>query len=322
MALFRAALRRRRTGLHPAAAQRGVVAAFGQRNVVAAAGLLVGGAVVEGDVAAGDQLAGRWREVARVAGVHGGAVAGIPDHAHARAELAFGAPKGLVTVTAQAVVDGPVVADLPFVLHVQRQGAGVEGAAIGNQQRRGAGLLAGVVDREHPAVVAGPRVLVVAVQAVAQRVVVAQRRGEVGLQGIGAVADHVRVESHIAVTLPGRKLVSGAAQRALQHQHAEAGGLALGLIQLAGVEGGGVEIAELRCLARIDRDLEAVVGEAGEYAQAGVVVDQIGQVGEGLALVGVVVQRFARGGRIFQADLVLGVVAGQEPAPTALVAPP
>ncbi|WP_251278480.1 TonB-dependent receptor domain-containing protein, partial [Enterobacter hormaechei] len=44
------------------------------------------------------------------------------------------------------------------------------------------GLLAGVVDREHPAVVAGPRVLVVAIQAIAQRVVVAQRRGEVGLQ--------------------------------------------------------------------------------------------------------------------------------------------
>ncbi len=166
--------------------------------------------------------------------------------------------------------------------------------------------------------------------------VVAQWGGEIGLQRVGAVAalhlrgdatehqvaDDIRMECHIAVALPGRELICGAAQRALQHQHAEAGGLALGFIQLAGVEGGGIEVTELRRLPGVDRDLEAIVGKAGEHAQAGVLVDEVGKVSERLALVGVVVQRLARAGRVLQANLVLVVVASQEPAPAPLVAPP
>ncbi|MNS48710.1 hypothetical protein D3C72_812920 [compost metagenome] len=268
--------------------------------------------------------------------MHRGAVAGIPDHAQARAELALGVAERLEAVAAQAVVDRPVIAYPPLILHVQCRCAGVEGVAVRDQLRRGACLPAIGIDREYPAAVVGGGVFVVAIQAIAQGVVVAQRRGEIGLQGVGAVAaldlrgdatehqvaDDVRVEGHVAVALAGRQLVRGLAQRALQHQHAEAGGLALGFVQLAGIEGGGVQVTELRGLPRVDRNLEAVVGEAGEHAQAGVVVDQIGQVGKGLALVGIVMQRLACAGGVLQPDLVLVVVAGQEPAPAALVAPP
>ena len=311
-----------------------IVRALGQRRVVAHVRHGVGGAVELGDVRAGDHLGGRRGEVARVAGVHGGAAGGLPDQAQARTQLAFAA-RQLVAVATQAVVQRPLVADAPLVLHVGRPRLCGEAAVVEDVDRRGAGLVAVGVGREHQCVVAADRTLEAAVDAVAQRVAVAQRHGEVGLQGAGAIAagdvggdavehqlaDPVRRIGEAAVALAHRHLVVGRAQLALQRQHAEAGVLALAFVEVGGVEVDRIEITELRRLVRVVRDLEAVVGDAEQEAQAGVVVDQVADVAEALHLVGVVVDRlFARRG-ILDAGVVFHVVAGEEPAPAVVAAP-
>src|SRR6185312_9695336 len=113
-----------------------IIRTFGQRRVVALVGYRIGGAVEPGDVGAGDHLGRRRGEVARVAGVHGGAAGGLPDQADARTQLALGA-RQLVTVAAQAVVQHPVVGDVPLVLHIRRPGFRDETAVIEDVDRRG-----------------------------------------------------------------------------------------------------------------------------------------------------------------------------------------
>src|SRR6185312_7572794 len=171
-------------------------------------------------------------------------------------------------------------------------------------------------------------------------VVEAERAGEVGLQGAGAIAacdvrgdavehqfaDVIGCVGEAAVTLADGHLVAGFAQLALQGKDAEAGGLALAFVEIGRIEIDRVEtilskIGKFRLLARIVRDLVVVVGDAKQEAQAGVVVDQVTDVAEALRLVGVVVDRLPAGRRILDAGVVRQVVAGEEPAPAYGIAP-
>lgn len=76
----------------------------------------------------------------------------------------------------------------------------------------------------------------------------------------------------------------------MQGQGAETGVFALVLVQARGVEIGGAQVIEGRRLPRIVGDLEAVVRVADQQAETGVLVDQVGQIGEALALMGFVME--------------------------------
>src|SRR6185503_15421987 len=237
-----------------------VIRALGQWRRVAGIGYRIGGAGELRDVRGGDHLGGRRREVARIAGMHRGAAGGLPDHAQARAELAAAGAGQRVLVAAHAVVHRPVLADAPFILDVAGPDPGREAGVVDDVDRRGAGLVAVGIGREYPRVVATARMFEAAVDAIAQRVAVAQRCGEIRLQGAGAVvatygrgdavehqvADQVRAEGHAGVTLAQRDLVVGRTQLALQRQHAEAGVLALLLVEVGRIEIGDAEITERR----------------------------------------------------------------------------
>lgn len=135
------------------------------------------------------------------------------------------------------------------------------------------------------------------------------------------VAGNVGGEGDAAVTLAGGELIVGVAERALQGQGAETGVFALVLVQARGVEIGGAQVIEGRRLPRIVGDLEAVVRVADQQAETGVLVDQVGQIGEALALMGFVMEGVEAVDRVFQAILVLVVIAADEPAQTPAAAP-
>ena len=205
-----------------------IVRAFGQWRVVAIVGYRVGSAVELGDVGTGDHLGGRWREVARIAAVHHRASGRLPDQTQTRTELTLGADQ-LVAVAAQAVIERPVLADVPFVLHIGGPGLGRQAAVVADVDRRGADLVAVGIGREYPRIVAADGVLEAAVDAVTQRMVAAQRGGEIRLQGAGPIAagdrrsnpvehqlaDLVRRVVEAAVALAERHLVIGCTELAL-----------------------------------------------------------------------------------------------------------
>src|SRR5579885_3346288 len=99
-----------------------------------------------------------------------------------------------------------------------------------------------------------------------------QRRGEIGLQGIRAVAaahcrsdaveyqiaDRIGPEVHAGVALADRELVIDVSYVTLQAEDAEACDFALTFVQLRRIEVGDVAVNECRLLIRIVRDLEAV----------------------------------------------------------------
>ena len=68
---------------------------------------------------------GGWDEEAGISQVQSGFVVGFPDEVGAGAELAFVVKVGVEAVVAQAIIEGELVGDFPFILEIN---AGFENA--------------------------------------------------------------------------------------------------------------------------------------------------------------------------------------------------
>ena len=122
----------------------------------------------------------------------------------------------------------------------------------------------------------------------------------------------------LRILVEGGDLVVQVAQAFLQRQHQEAVHFALVFIELRRWQGGCARLriaaagqGEAGRLVRIVRNLEAAVVGAEHGTQAGIVIEKIRQVAERFVLACLVVQRIARVLRIFHAQRIAQVAAGQ-----------
>src|SRR5450830_1224684 len=150
----------------------------------------------------------------------------------------------------------------------------------------------------------------------ARSAVRAQRVGRHAV--IDQVADRVWREMQFRILVESRHLVVQVAQALLHRQHQEAVHFALVFIELrrwqGGCAGSGVALASQRetwRLVRIVWNLEAAVVGAEHGAQAGIVIEEIRQAAERFVLARLVMQGAARRLRVFHADRVAQVAAGQ-----------
>jgi hypothetical protein len=139
------------------------------------------------DAGAAHQLERRWREEARVAGVHGGVFRRLPHEVHARAHLAATRERRVV-IEAQSVVHREHRVESPLVLQIDAlDPLGIAGV-VDDAEGSVAGLSTVGVRRQHLRGGVAGEMVGLRVHPGAQRVRIGELVGAVALQCVGDVA--------------------------------------------------------------------------------------------------------------------------------------
>ena len=210
-------------------------------------------------------------------------------------------------------------------------GAGPAGlaAAVEHADRLIRGLRAAAVHRQHLGGGIERRSRALSLKAGADRMLIVHAPTRIGLRAERSsrprgvlrdpveqqVAQRIRRVGERADAIEQRDLKIDVVDMLLQRQYRELSHFVLILVQQRTVEVRGTvhRQAKARHLSRIVGNLILPGEPAGDQADPSVRIDDAGDIGQAMELVGCVVQRVEPRGRVLDADLVLQKIAGDEP---------